>query len=210
MHIEHDSDAFRLSMPVAASPHDAWLLLTSPKGIAKWWGPQVSLDPAPGGALREVWQDGDREVTTSGTVTQHEPDQAIEFTWSDDDWDASTTVRWSCEPTSEGVVLHLEHRGWQSLPAERRDALRQAHVDGWSKHLERFAALHTLTRAYPAEALTVEWREGRCAHSGNCVRALGVVFNPKRKPWIDTSAASDDEIRAAVAKCPSGALGIAE
>ncbi|WP_337171669.1 (4Fe-4S)-binding protein [Gemmatimonas aurantiaca] len=209
MHLEHHSDRFRLSMPVAAPPAEAWALLISPKGIAKWWGPHVSLDPQPGGALREVWRDdSDREVITSGTVRHHEPGHLIEFSWADDDWDASTTVRWSCEATPDGSIVHIEHAGWTALPASRREVLRQVHVEGWSRHLERFAALHELTREYPAQQLTVEWRQGRCWHSGNCVRALGVVFNPKRKPWIDTSGATDAEIESAVAKCPSGALRI--
>ena len=66
----------------------------------------------------------------------------------------------------------------------------------------------TVTREYPANTLTVEWRQGLCAHSGNCVRANARVFNPRRQPWVDTSQADDDQIRAAVAQCPSGALRI--
>jgi uncharacterized Fe-S cluster protein YjdI len=58
------------------------------------------------------------------------------------------------------------------------------------------------------QALFVEWRQGLCAHSGNCVRSNPRVFNPRRSPWIQTDQASDDEIREAVAKCPSGALRI--
>lgn len=65
-----------------------------------------------------------------------------------------------------------------------------------------------LTREYPAGSLTVEWRQGRCQHSGNCVRALPRVFNPRRQPWIATDHGTDAEIEAAVAKCPSGALQI--
>jgi uncharacterized Fe-S cluster protein YjdI len=36
------------------------------------------------------------------------------------------------------------------------------------------------------------------------------VFNPRRSPWIETEQATDDELRAAVARCPSGALRIKE
>jgi uncharacterized Fe-S cluster protein YjdI len=35
------------------------------------------------------------------------------------------------------------------------------------------------------------------------------VFNPRRRPWIDATAATTAEILAQVAKCPSGALSIA-
>jgi uncharacterized Fe-S cluster protein YjdI len=64
------------------------------------------------------------------------------------------------------------------------------------------------TRESPAGALVDEWRQGLCQHSGNCVRALPRVFNPRRQPWVETEHASDSEIEAAVAKCPSGALRI--
>lgn len=65
-----------------------------------------------------------------------------------------------------------------------------------------------ITREYPAGSLTVEWRQGRCQHSGNCVKALPRVFNPRRQPWIETSAAEEAEVEAAVGKCPSGALQV--
>ncbi|WP_396215168.1 (4Fe-4S)-binding protein [Gemmatimonas sp.] len=68
----------------------------------------------------------------------------------------------------------------------------------------------TITREYPGEQFIVEWRQGRCAHSGNCVRSNPRVFNPRRSPWIQTEQVSDDEIRASVSQCPSGALRIRE
>ena len=63
-----------------------------------------------------------------------------------------------------------------------------------------------LTREYTSDALTVQWYAGRCIHSANCVRALQRVFDPRRRPWVDPTAASAVEIVAAVLRCPSGAL----
>ena len=63
-----------------------------------------------------------------------------------------------------------------------------------------------LTREYRADEVTVQWYAGRCIHSANCVRALQRVFDPRRRPWVDPTAASADEIVAAVLRCPSGAL----
>jgi uncharacterized Fe-S cluster protein YjdI len=59
---------------------------------------------------------------------------------------------------------------------------------------------------YPAGPLTVEWRPGLCQHSGRCVRALPLVFDPRRRPWIDGAASDPDSIALAVSRCPSGAL----
>ena len=63
-----------------------------------------------------------------------------------------------------------------------------------------------LTREYPAPDITVQWYAGRCIHSGNCVRALHAVFDPKRRPWVVPTAANADAIAAAVLRCPTGAL----
>ena len=62
------------------------------------------------------------------------------------------------------------------------------------------------TREYAAPGITVQWYAGRCIHSANCVRALPLVFDPKRRPWIEPGAASADAIADAVLRCPSGAL----
>ncbi|MFN5477395.1 MAG: (4Fe-4S)-binding protein [Sphingobacteriales bacterium] len=43
-------------------------------------------------------------------------------------------------------------------------------------------------------------------HSGKCVRGLPLVFDPRRKPWIDAQAATTLEIVEQVKVCPSGAL----
>ena len=61
-------------------------------------------------------------------------------------------------------------------------------------------------REYSTDEIVVEWEPTLCYHSHNCVRALPRVFDPERRPWVDIEAASADEIEAAVARCPSGAL----
>lgn len=67
-----------------------------------------------------------------------------------------------------------------------------------------------VTREYEGESIVVEWRQGLCEHSGNCVRANPRVFNPRRQPWVEMGQATDFEIREAVARCPSGALRVRE
>ncbi|MDB4909128.1 MAG: hypothetical protein JWO05_3912 [Gemmatimonadetes bacterium] len=59
---------------------------------------------------------------------------------------------------------------------------------------------------YATDEITVEWRPALCQHSANCVRALPKVFDPRRRPWIEITAADADAIEAAVLRCPSGAL----
>ena len=59
--------------------------------------------------------------------------------------------------------------------------------------------------------MKVNWDEDVCTHSANCVKSLPQVFKVEDGKFvIDTSAASEDKVRAVVAKCPSGALSVQE
>jgi uncharacterized Fe-S cluster protein YjdI len=62
------------------------------------------------------------------------------------------------------------------------------------------------TKEYATDEIVVEWEPSLCFHSRNCVTSLPEVFDEARRPWIDVDAATADEIEAAVARCPSGAL----
>lgn len=62
------------------------------------------------------------------------------------------------------------------------------------------------TIRYTKDGLTVLWKPQRCIHSGICARGLPGVFDPKRRPWVDMTAAEQAEIIAQVDRCPSGAL----
>jgi uncharacterized Fe-S cluster protein YjdI len=63
-----------------------------------------------------------------------------------------------------------------------------------------------VVREYATDEIVVEWRPRLCYHSMNCVKALPLVFDKERRPWIDVEQATADEIEAAVDRCPSGAL----
>lgn len=65
-----------------------------------------------------------------------------------------------------------------------------------------------IIKEYTNGDITVVWQPGKCIHSGICARSLPAVFQPQERPWIKIGQAASDEIRATVAKCPSGALSI--
>jgi uncharacterized Fe-S cluster protein YjdI len=65
-----------------------------------------------------------------------------------------------------------------------------------------------ITKHYTNGDVTVVWQSGKCIHSGNCVRNLQAVFNPKESPWIQLDKADSADIIATVNKCPSGALSM--
>ena len=68
--------------------------------------------------------------------------------------------------------------------------------------------LKDVKKEYSNGEVTVVWQSAKCIHSGNCVRHLSKVFQPKEHPWIKIENATTDEIIEAVSKCPSGALSI--
>ena len=61
-------------------------------------------------------------------------------------------------------------------------------------------------KSYSNNEITVIWKPDVCIHSTKCWKASLAVFNPKRRPWIDMSAGTTDEIIKIVDNCPSGAL----
>ncbi|MGB6034759.1 MAG: (4Fe-4S)-binding protein [Cryomorphaceae bacterium] len=63
-----------------------------------------------------------------------------------------------------------------------------------------------MKKEYSKGDTTVVWKPDLCYHSKNCVKNLPEVFDPNRKPWIETDKASEQALQNAIGKCPSGAL----
>jgi len=63
-----------------------------------------------------------------------------------------------------------------------------------------------IVKHYTLNGITVTWKPALCIHSGICFRGLPLVFDPRRRPWIELQNADNDEITAQVERCPSGAL----
>jgi uncharacterized Fe-S cluster protein YjdI len=59
---------------------------------------------------------------------------------------------------------------------------------------------------YQAGDVVVSFDGDVCIHSEECVRGLPKVFNTSARPWIQPGNASPEEVRDAIARCPSGAL----
>jgi len=59
---------------------------------------------------------------------------------------------------------------------------------------------------YQSGDVVVSFDGDVCIHSEECVRGLPKVFDTAKKPWIQPGNAAPEDVRAAVARCPSGAL----
>jgi uncharacterized Fe-S cluster protein YjdI len=57
--------------------------------------------------------------------------------------------------------------------------------------------------------MKITWDQDTCIHAGKCVQGSPNVFKIEDGQFvIDETGAPEDEIRATVASCPSGALKI--
>lgn len=63
-----------------------------------------------------------------------------------------------------------------------------------------------IVKKYSNGELNVIWKPKKCIHAAECVKALPEVYNPDEKPWIKAENATTEELKAQIAKCPSGAL----
>lgn len=63
---------------------------------------------------------------------------------------------------------------------------------------------------YKNEDITILWKPALCIHSGECVKALPKVYNPKERPWVKIENATTPELKSQISKCPSKALSYYE
>ncbi|MDP4187049.1 MAG: (4Fe-4S)-binding protein [Bacteroidota bacterium] len=66
--------------------------------------------------------------------------------------------------------------------------------------------MNKIIKKYTNGEITVVWQPHLCNHSGICFTQLLNVFNPRRRPWVDMTAASTQDIIKTVDDCPTMAL----
>ncbi len=59
---------------------------------------------------------------------------------------------------------------------------------------------------YESDEITVTWDLKKCIHAKECVHGLPGVFDINKKPWIQPSQGSADEVARVIERCPTGAL----
>jgi uncharacterized protein YndB with AHSA1/START domain len=117
-----------VSLRVAASPERAFDAFTRDVGL--WWRPNalfrftprspgvVSFEGGVGGRFVETLQGG--KVFEIGRITVWEPGVRLVFGWRQATFtpDQHTEVEVRFEPVGTETRVTVEHRGWDSVPAE--------------------------------------------------------------------------------------------
>lgn len=122
-------DQAKVSVFVAVAPADAFEVFT--REIDLWWrtGPQYRVagrrrgrlvfEEGVGGRLFETFEvpSGPKTVQV-GTVTEWQPPVRLALEWRGVNFkpEEKTTVEVSFEPSGDGTMVTVLHRGWASLP----------------------------------------------------------------------------------------------
>ena len=146
--IEPYLEPLRKSVTVSCPADHAFEVFTG--RIGSWWplarysigqdrARDCSIEPAVGGAVYEVRDDGER--LPWGRVLAWDPPRRFAMTWHPGRGaDTAQEVEVCFEDTPEGTRVELEHRGWAALGDQARET-REGYSGGWDHVLgERFVA----------------------------------------------------------------------
>ena len=133
------TDMLEISLRIAASPQRVFALLTDPDAISLWFAQVSGIEPHPGGAVEFVFFNENGSVSVfSGEVTAFEANVRLGFTWHNRQWTFPPLhVHITLESVGNATVLHLQQTGFAQAPPIERDI----HDEGWTRYLERLAAV---------------------------------------------------------------------
>lgn len=129
-----------LKRRIAARPSIVFETLTTPEGIAHWWGPDAGpvlmaeIDARVGGRFRVRFRmvDGTEHESRGEYTEVVKPTRlAMTWRWMDNEAPGESLVEFDLRAIPEGTELTLTH---SRLPDE---ATRNSHEEGWSGALDK-------------------------------------------------------------------------
>src|SRR5690242_8695044 len=126
-------DRIERTVRLAQPPATVWAALTTPEGLAAWFGDSVTIDLRPGGAAQMTFRSG---LTVEMRVERVEEPAVFGFTWrlpnlAEHD-PRRTYVEFTLEATGSGTTLRVVESGFAQLPDESRHTTYDSHVEGWA------------------------------------------------------------------------------
>lgn len=134
-------DRIERTVEIAHPPGRVWTALTTPDGLAAWFGDEADLDLRPGGTGHLVWDGGHRADLRVERVDEL---RVFAFTWRihglPDDDPRRTYVEFTLEPTGSGTRLTVVETGFAQLPPDVRETAHGGNTEGWARELGELVA----------------------------------------------------------------------
>jgi len=133
-------DRIERSLELAHPPARVWAALTTPEGLAAWFGDRATIDLRPGGTAQMTFGSG---TTVHMRVERVEEPAVFGFTWRlpdlPEDDPRRTYVEFTLEAVGDGTRLRLVETGFAQLPDESRHTTYDSHAEGWASELGELA-----------------------------------------------------------------------
>lgn len=134
-------DRIERTLDLAHPPAKVWAALTTPEGLAAWFGHKAAIDLRPGGAAQMTFASG---VTVDMRVERVEEPMVFGFTWRLPDLPEEdprrTYVEFTLEPVGVGTRLQVVETGFAQLPVDSRRKTYDSHAEGWASELGELAS----------------------------------------------------------------------
>ena len=130
-------DRIERTVELAHPPARVWAALTTPEGLAAWFGNKgASIDLRPGGPAELLFDNGFHQ---NMRVERVEEPTVFGFTWqiyglAEDD-PRRTYVEFTLEPTGSGTRLTVVETGFAQLPDADHGTAFGGNTDGWATKL---------------------------------------------------------------------------
>jgi uncharacterized protein YndB with AHSA1/START domain len=133
-------DRIERSLELAHPPARVWAALTTPEGLAAWFGERAMIDLRPGGAAQLTFRSG---LTVDMRVERVEEPTVFGFTWRlpdmPEDDPRRTYVEFTLEAVGASTRLRVVETGFAQLPVDSRRKTYDSHAEGWASELGELA-----------------------------------------------------------------------
>ena len=141
-------DRIERTVEVAQPPTAVWAALTTPEGLASWFGEKATIDLRPGGVARMSWDNG---FTVEMRVERVEEPRVFGYTWQiyglPKDDPRRTYVEFTLEPAGAGTRLTVVESGFAQLPEDAFSTAYDGNTKGWASELDELLRYLDAARA---------------------------------------------------------------
>jgi uncharacterized protein YndB with AHSA1/START domain len=127
----------RIERPV----EDVWAAITTPEGLASWFGQSAEIDLRVGGAATLTW-DGGHQANLR--IERIEEPTVFGYTWGIyglPEGDARRTyVEFTLVPDAGGTALTVVESGFAQLAPAEHDTAYNGNTGGWKSELDELVA----------------------------------------------------------------------